>query len=468
MPRFLVKLSEGTAPASAQPAVAAVQGVEDATPARSTNALVVTGDAGSKQSIAEQAGVEAVYDDIQAVPQVADMGSTKDFLDRVREKTGEENTAPLIETEPTRPRTRADGGTSLLPTLTAGEKYPDDATPQFDSVPGSVDLAGAQTLHEQGVTGNGVIMVVLDTGVSRSQFSESRRLEGRDITPDSSDPWDPYHPHGTMSAGIAAGGPSTEGASPGFAPSTEVYPIKSTLSATELIEAQDVIIELAEENDKPIVVNNSWGFTQCEGLCDHPVTDAVRNAASKPGVYQFFAAGNQGAKCGTECSDTGISGPNSVDTGLTVAATGKNGRPDSIHNYSSRGGPSPSCGTRKPDVSAPTFGIVPWGSGSKNIGNGGGTSAACPQVAGTAALLLSREGQQLPAADSLFEVLRDTAVQVDSDGWTGCSGHGNVSASGSATRSLEPTVLASGFDKRALAVIGTGLASGLLATRFGG
>lgn len=464
MPRFLVQLQPGVQSATAQATISSVRGVTEATPARTFNGLLVTADAGSKQEVADQPGVQRVYDDIQAVPQVADNDQVQDFLNRVRDIRGEE-APPLVETEPTDPNVQTDGGSVALPELANVEQFPQDANPQFGGVPDTLSLAGADTLHERGVTGNGVIMVVLDTGVARTQVEESRRMDGADLTDDGDDPWNPYHGHGTMSAGIAAGGQQTDGASPGFAPSTDVFPIKSSLSASEIIQAQDIIVQLQEDTGRPVVVNNSWGFTQCEGLCDHPVTKSIDSASNPPGVYQVHAAGNQGDKCGQGCDETGIAGPQSLNSGIAVAATGKDGYPESIMTYSSRGGRNASCGNAKPDVSAPIFGRVPWGDSSRNIGNGGGTSAAAPQVAGTVALLLSGTDQP-PAQSSVFDNIRSTAQNFRGGDWDGCVGHGNLNAAEAAEIGLRSPISAGGFNREAAALIAGGIVTAALGSRL--
>jgi len=442
MPRFLVELESGAETAAAQTAIASVQGVREATPTRAFGGLIVTADAGARQQIADQPGVARVYDDIQAVPQVADEQEVQDFLDRVREVRGPDEAAPLVETEPTEPSPKTDGGRVTLPELQNVEQFVEGAEPQFSGVASFREAAGIDMLHERGLTGDGVIVVVLDTGVADSQFAASRQMDGLDLTGEG-DPWSPIQGHGTMSAGIAAGGPETDGASPGFAPDADVYPIKSTLSASELIQAMDDVIRLADSTSRPIVVNSSWGFTQCEGLCDHPVTSAIDTANNHPGVYHVLAAGNQGNKCGMGCSDVGISGPNSLNTGLTVAATGRNGNPESVMPYSSRGGRQASCGNQKPDLAAPVYGTVPWGSGTRNMGNGGGTSAAAPQVAGSVAALLSGQSST-PAQSAVFDSLRNTVVNFRGGDWDGCIGFGNLQAAASAEGGL-PTPVASGF-----------------------
>lgn len=102
MARFIVQLKGGTSPSSVQPSIMATEGVTDVTATRQFDGFIVTGPASAKQAVAENPGVDAVYEDLQAVPQVADDRAAEDFLDTVKQKGGGEDTAPLVETEPTR------------------------------------------------------------------------------------------------------------------------------------------------------------------------------------------------------------------------------------------------------------------------------------------------------------------------------------------------------------------------------
>lgn len=461
MPRIILDLGPGVQANSVAPQALQVQGVSDARPTRAANTVIVTVDeltTERRQELANLPGVDRVFDDIQAVPQVADR-EAEDFLKRVRELKGEEETPPLLETEPTVGELRPDGGVITVPPQTAAPE-PGPQTGPIRGADDSISFIGARALHEAGNTGEGAICVVVDTGVDGDNFAEDRQLEGADLT-GQDDPWTLFSAHGGMTAGIMAGGPETPGIEVGVAPGADVFPIKSTLAASELLEAQDIIIDLAEENDKPVVVNNSWGFSQCAGICDHPVTRAIRNAADHPLVTQVFAAGNQGGEgvsaCGAACdgSTVGISGPNSLDNVIAVAASGLDGEPNQLQPYSSRGGPGEvSCGSEKPDVSAPIFGNIPWGAGSRNIGNGGGTSGACPQVAGAIALIVSESG---PVSLSVSQrSLRASAKQFRGSGFDGCSGFGNIQADDALGETGPAT--AGGFGP----IIGAGAAAGFL------
>lgn len=435
MPRLILSLSPGAQTADARQQALQVANVQDAVEARQSNAVIVSVPeitSATRQELASLPNVEGVFDDLQALPQVADEEAVRDFLQRASDLRGEE-LPPVIETEPTRPgEPISDGGTAaVLPVETATEATAQPTGP-IRSIDDSLDFIGATALHERGFRGANVVSVIVDTGACDSAIRDERQLEGTDLTGED-DPWSLAGDHGGMTSGIMVGDETTPGVDVGALPESAVYPIKTTLAASELMQAQDVIVQLAEQNpDMAIVVNNAWGFPECGGICDHPVTSAVDSAASHDRVHQVVAAGNSAAGitgCGTECdgSTPGISGPNSLDSVITVAASGRNGEPTKIHDYSSRGGPgNVACGRRKPDVSAPIFGTMPWGCSSRDMGNGGGTSAACPLVAGAVGLLADQRRQITTVAAN--GGLQDTATQFQGGGFNGCSGAGNIHA----------------------------------------
>lgn len=437
MPRLILELGSGAQPASVSASVLSLAGVQDAREAAQANVVVVTVEsvtADVRDRLARQPGVTGVHDDLQGIPQVADEREVEDFLDRVRDVRDDEDVPSRIQTKPL----RTDGGAGTLPAPSDSADLTPLATGDFQDATATVNFSGAPALHEQGNRGENVIAVIVDTGSCGEVIRDSRQMAGEDLT-DEDDPWTPYAPHGGMATGIMAGDETTPGVETGFLPDASVFPIKSTLAASELILAQDTIVSLAEQDDRTVVVNNSWGFDECAGICDHPVTAAIRNAASHPDVIQVFAAGNQGTKCGENCdgSTVGISGPNSLDEVITVGASGRNGDPAALHPYSSRGGPSSiSCGDGKPDVTAPIYGTVPYGCGERAIGNNGGTSGACPHVAGAVGLLANDFGGA--QTTDMVAALTASAEQFMNGDFSGCSGYGNVMAA-AAVAELEQT-----------------------------
>lgn len=460
MPRLILELSRTATAASVQSTVSALPFVQDATAATQANAVIVsvpdvTGDV--RQQLANQSGVVAVHEDLQALPQVADR-EVEDFLQRVRDLRGEQEVPPLFETEPL----RTDGGVALPP-LTAQPEAPAEPQGAIAGIDDSLREIGVGAAHEAGLTGESVIAVTVDTGACGDSIRDDRQLDGLDLSGEG-DAWTHLGPHGAYTTGIMAGDETTPGIDVGVLPGADVYPIKSTLASSELLQAQDAIVNLADRTGKPVIVNNSWGFQECEGICGHPVTTAIRSASQHPNVYQVFAAGNQGGEtgCGTACdgSTVGISGPNSLDAVITVAASGLNGVPTDLMPYSSRGSQgSVSCGSRKPEIAAPIFGQVPWGCGEKFIANGGGTSGACPQVAGAVGLMVDANQPSFNAARRGIE---QTADQFMGAGFNGCSGGGNIRAD----RAIEeaPAIQAGvgSFGRVGTALIAGGLAGAVL------
>lgn len=443
MARLIARLASGITTQAATQRIQGMANVTDAVPARSVNAVtvVVPDDRASemRQQLAQLEFVSDVFDDIQAVPQVADQEALDDFFRKVRENRATEEPPSTIETAPARERdadggARTDGGAAsggvTVPREADFPDAPAEPAGAISTIDDSLSFADVSQLHGKGIEGRSVIAVNLDTGACGDQFADARQLAGADLT-SGSDPYTDFADHGSYTMGVMAGGPQTEGIDRGWVPEADIFPIKSNLSGSEIIQAQDIIMDLADETGRPVIVNNSIGFQECTGICDHPVTDAVRTAASHPNVIQVWAAGNQAQDCGQDCSDTGINGPNSLDEVLTVGATGENGDPQSLHGYSNRGGETASCGQNKPDVTAPIFGTVPWGCGSTDIGNGGGTSGACPQVAGTVALMVDAIAE-MRSVDAAAEAIEQTARQFQGSGWNGCTGHGNVDSAAAA------------------------------------
>lgn len=462
MPRLILSVGSGAELTAVKDRALETPGVQDATEAAQASAVIVSVPqltSRVRQTLAALAGVEAVHDDLQGLPLVADDRELDEFRQRVRALRGEENVPPELETTPL----RADGGRSgatVLPAPREREGGVPAADGPISSIDDAIAFSGASTLHDQGIRGESIISVIVDTGACATAIRDDRQREGTDLT-GQNDPWTLFSDHGGMATGIMAGDETTPGLDVGLLPESDVYPIKTTLAASELMQAQDVIASLAETTDRTVVVNNSWGFPECTGICDHPVTSAVKTVASRSNVIQVFAAGNSATGsvgCGQACdgSTPGISGPNSLSNVITVAASGRNGQPDGLQTYSSRGGPgSVACGRRKPDVAAPVFGPASYGCGQRNLGNSGGTSAASPQVAGAVGLLT--EAASSISTASAVTSLKATASPLHENGFDGCSGAGNVhvdQAAGQTPASPATTALAS---TASVATVGTTL-----------
>lgn len=413
--RKLIVVYQGVSQSAVLNNILSVSGVNDAITVTVIDAAIVDTAPGQEQQVKSQlnslSAVTQVYEEIQAVPLIADKSELQSTLNALAVERGYEIPLP-----------------GDFPEFNAGNESPTDDE-SLESIDDSLDEIGVPDIHESGANGSGVVVANVDTGVYRSQFRSDRLLDGFDAS-NGDDPYEPTGGHGTYTMGIAAGDEETAGITRGPAYEASIFPIKVSFGSGGLIAAAEALQSLAQETDGPVVVNHSWGYNNCTGVCSRPETEAFVNAMQEPNAYHIWAAGNDARKCGGDCdndSSNGINGPNSTDAAITVAATGRNGDLETLHYYSSRG--PGSCGSEKPELSAPIYGVVPYGSGQKNIGNDGGTSGATPQVTGVVAATLSATG----SSDSveIKQPLNETATQIGDfeSPRNNCTGHGNIAAS---------------------------------------
>ena len=248
--------------------------------------------------------------------------------------------------------------------------------------------------------GSEVTIGIVDTGVcgvmrefpaeKRSPYSKSFKY---------SDAWVDNEGHGSMCASIAAGTTSSGGRYNGVAPDAKIMSLRSDLKATDLYRLYDWVLTLKRANtfSGPVVLSNSYGLGRCCPPAqlpeNHPYTNIVRDLTAD-GIVVVFAAGNNHHKCGhdpSQCSPNTIWAVNSLDEIISVGTVNWDNRMDlGQHANSSRGPGEWAVNHRKPDCVAPTYGEVMWGCNYRTM-EWWGTSGACPQVAGLAALLLSAD-----------------------------------------------------------------------------
>jgi len=303
---------------------------------------------------------------------------------------------------------------------------PDDPhAPSLDDV---LTLIEAQNAWQKS-TGENVTIAVIDTGIdgTRPEFPASKRVG--QWQPLNDTPWTDPHGHGTMCAAIAAGTRSEGGAFDGVAPGATLIACKTGFFDSELAAIYDYLIGLVQAQDMTVIATNSFGIftgTPPPVPTDSDFIPALDDALAA-GVKVFFSAGNYHAEAGGSSEKCE---PNSiwlykcrVDV-MTVATCNMDGE---MWYYSSRG-PGQHFGepdtNSKPDVTAPTppHGRILYGSTIKSLPNGWGTSGACPQVAGLAALLLSKNPKL--TTNQLFDYIRNSAIQLDHN--PACCGAGII------------------------------------------
>ncbi len=248
----------------------------------------------------------------------------------------------------------------------------------------SVPQVGAPTAWQRGLTGAGVRVAVLDTGIDTDhpdltgKTAVSRDFTGTGVVEDG-------HGHGTHVASIITGtGAASGGQYRGVAPDVSLA-VGKVLDDSGWGTDDSVLAGMrwaaAESGAK--VVNMSLGSEPTDG--QDPMSLAVNELSRQYGTLFVISAGNYGV-------DRSVSSPATADDALTVGSVSKQ---DELSDFSSRG-PRIGDGAAKPEISAPGGGIVaarpagvpplgePVGDGYQKLD---GTSMAAPHVAGAAAIL---------------------------------------------------------------------------------
>ncbi len=270
----------------------------------------------------------------------------------------------------------------------------------------SIPQIQADNVWQEGVTGKGIDVAVLDTGIHDEHPALTIEKE-IDYTGEGTDD---LNGHGTYVAGIIA---STNSIYKGVSYNADLFNVK-VLNKDGIGYGSDIIkgIEWAVDNGAEII-SMSFGaeIDPCDGT--DAISQAVDNAVSR-GVVAVVAAGNLGPDQGT------ITSPGCSKKGITVGAVDNN---DNVQVWSSRG--PTDDGRIKPDLVAPGVDIT-----SAWIDNSfrslSGTSASTPHVSGVIALLLEINSTLKPS--DILDILKITAVNLSLDENT--QGAGRVDAYG--------------------------------------
>jgi len=263
---------------------------------------------------------------------------------------------------------------------------------------------GAPVAYATSADGRGIVVAVVDTGVSKVEDLEgTRMLEGMSFVPGAKTAADDQG-HGTHVAGTIAQTTNNGKGVAGVAPGATILPVKVLSSAgfgSSAWIAAGIDYAVDEGAD---VINLSLG-----GGYSSIIHNAIKKARQQ-GVIVVAAAGNSGRR--------GVGYPGALEETIGVSATGPGG---AMAPYSSYG--------EGVDIAAPGGDKTKTDGGILQDtidGRGGhhyveyqGTSMATPHVAGAAAVLLG-EGM---APDAVERVLLDTAR---GDAWDEKYGHGRL------------------------------------------
>lgn len=292
-------------------------------------------------------------------------------------------------------------------------------------------------------------VAVIDVGVEhhtdlRDENGNSRVLSGYSAFSDGP----VIHPHGTACAGIIAASHSEE--MKGIAPNVKIVPVRIGWDATNFASSSEIAKAIywafSPSGGNADVLSNSWGSLSPNSAVIQAIKDAqiygrggnVSTGKKGLGSIVVFASGNY--------RDLGITGISEyAKYAIAVGAILKDG---TLTNYSQTG----------PELDFVAFGGSDKGDivtldlmGSEGYTEGNytssfnGTSAACPQISGIAALILSVNPNL--SRDEVEQIMIDNAVDLGSEGRDESYGYGLVNgfeAVLDAVRTVVPLELATG------------------------
>ncbi|WP_052439388.1 S8 family serine peptidase [Streptacidiphilus jiangxiensis] len=273
---------------------------------------------------------------------------------------------------------------------------------------------GAPDAWNAGVTGKGVDVAVLDTGIDAGHPDLSTQIAASQSFVPGEDTTDHYG-HGThVSSTIAGTGAASNGVEKGVAPGAHLLVGKVLSDQGEGDESWIIAgMQWAAQTEHARVISMSLGSPEASDGTD-PMSQAVNDLSASTGALFVIAAGNSGGP--------GVSSPGAATDALTVGAVDSN---DQLAWFSSTG-PRTIDGGLKPEITAPGVDILAARSQYDSEGSGSyitmsGTSMATPHVAGTAALLAEEHpdwtGQQLK--DALVSTSKETPDIPVVDGGAG-------------------------------------------------
>lgn len=293
--------------------------------------------------------------------------------------------------------------------------FQEAAEDQSDAGPtetSAVRLPGLDRVWEQGFTGKGQTIAVIDSGIFPHADLKDRIVGWMDFAEGKKKPADRYG-HGTHVAGVAAGsGVKSQGAIKGVAPEANLVGVRIA-SIADAIKALDWVIANKDELNIS-VVNMSLGDIPTRGWKNDPWAQATQKAIDA-GLTVVVSAGNEGPNPGT------IATPGILPSAITVGAIDDRGTldpsDDDLTRFSSRGPTIDGLG--KPDVVAPgkrvfstlapssSFDIATFPKAEGGYFAISGTSQATPMVAGLVAIL-KQANPDLTQAD-LQAILKESA-----------------------------------------------------------
>ncbi|RJP42868.1 MAG: hypothetical protein C4547_00145 [Phycisphaerales bacterium] len=312
--------------------------------------------------------------------------------------------------------------------------------------PGIRIIGADRVWSELGITGEGVVVATLDTGVDGNHPALARRWRGvADDRYRNNPEWAWYDPvtntrfpqafggHGTHTMGTVCGGfPGDEvGVAPGaqWIHCAVIDRVSIPRTVEDAIKSLQWLVDPDgnpnTDFDVAHVCSNSWGVTTGHGYppCAQTFWAAI-DGSEAAGTIQLWSAGNEGNSGLRRPADRATTDYNTV----AVAACDGNNPDCPIASFSSRGPTNCTPNGQpaiKPDIAAPGVNVrssLPGG----GYGNLSGTSMASPHVNGVVALM--REANKDIDGDDIKQIIYDTATDKGTPGEDNSFGWGLINA----------------------------------------
>ncbi|MFB6194373.1 MAG: S8 family peptidase [Halobaculum sp.] len=259
------------------------------------------------------------------------------------------------------------------------------------TLPYGIDRVDADVLHDNGETGSGADIAIIDTGIDRDHEDLQANLgTGKDFT--SSGGWNDDNGHGTHCAGIADAIDNSTGV---VGVATE-----ATLHAAKVLESD------GSGTFSDVAAGIEWTANQgydvgSLSLGASSSTSTLKDAcqyAYDNGVLLVAAAGNSGP-----CTDC-VGYPAAYSTVIAVSATDSN---DDLASFSSTG--------PEVELAAPGVNVL------STYNDGGytelsGTSMSCPHVSGAGAQLMANGYTNKEARTQLQDTAEDIGLGSNEQG----------------------------------------------------
>lgn len=302
-----------------------------------------------------------------------------------------------------------------------------------------------QDVWDAGITGKGIGVAVIDTGVYPHPDLKGRLVAFKDFVKGETEPYDD-NGHGSHCAGLVAGdGAKADGRFKGPAFEADIIGVKvldgnGGGSMANVVRGIQWCIDNKEKYNIR-VINLSLGAGANQKAKDDVVALACDRALAA-GIVPIVAAGNSGPT--RQTIGTPAISPNVLTVGAYDDKNSATLADDTMAYFSSRG-PTTRDQIVKPDIAAPGVQMVSHRSPGSSIDRAdvahlgdyyvllSGTSMATPVTAGVAAVVLQANPDLTP--QEVIQILKETAQPLR-DTETIMQGHGLVDPAKAVKRAL--------------------------------